>query len=111
MIEDRAFSARAENTQMARYLAALAVAATICLLPAAVQGAESPGIGGKTASTFEWLALPPIPNLDTMPWTNWERANATMKVDILLSPVLDPSGIRLDDLAPRDRDWPQPAMS
>ncbi|MCK1361895.1 hypothetical protein IVB28_24140 [Bradyrhizobium sp. 199] len=110
MIKDRTFSARAENTQMARYLAALGFAAGLALVPCAARGAESPGSGGNAAETLERLTLPPIPYLDAMPWAKWERARSTMKVDTLLSPVLGPSGIRLD-LAPRDRDRPQPAMS
>ncbi|WP_128924300.1 hypothetical protein [Bradyrhizobium guangxiense] len=107
MIKHRTFSARAENT---RYLAALAVAASLSLVPAAGHGAESAGSGANAADTFERLTLPPIPYLDTMPWSNWERTNATMKVDTLLSPVLGPSGIRLD-APPHDQARPQPAMS
>jgi hypothetical protein len=110
MIKHRTFSARAENTQMARHLAALAVAASLSLVPVAAHGAESPDSGANAADTFERLRLPPIPYLDTMPWSNWERANATMKVDTLLSPVLGPSGIRLD-ATPHEHGRPQPAMS
>lgn len=110
MIKHRTFSARAENTQTARHLAALAVAASFSLVPVAGHGAEGPGPGANAADTFERLTLPPIPYLDTMPWSNWERTNATMKVDTLLSPVLGPSGIRLDAI-PHDQARPQPAMS
>lgn len=109
MIKHRTFSARAENMQMARHVAALAVAASLSLVFAAAHGAESPG-SGQAAETVERLTLPPIPYLDTMPWSNWERANATMKVDTLLSPVLGPSGIRLD-ATPQDQGRSQPAMS
>lgn len=110
MIKHRTFSARAENTQMARHLAAAAVAASLSLVPVTGHGAESAGSGANAADTFERLTLPPIPYLDTMPWSNWERTNATMKVDTLLSPVLGPSGIRLD-ATPHDQARPQPAMS
>ncbi|MCK1626544.1 hypothetical protein IVA87_06705 [Bradyrhizobium sp. 147] len=111
MIKDRTFSARAENARtMLRHLAALAVGAGLSLVPFAAYGAESPGSVRNAPDSFEQLALPPILYLDTMPWQNWERANATMKVDTLLSPVLGPSGIRLD-LAPPDRVRTQPAMS
>jgi len=111
MIEDRVVSARAENRQMARCLGALAVAATVSLFPLAGHAAESSSSPAKAADSLERLTLPPIQYLDTMPWANWERPNATIKVDTLLSPVLDPTGIRLDDAAPRHRDSPQAAMS
>lgn len=113
MIKDRTFSARAENTRtMLRRLAALAVGAGLSLVPFAAYGAGSPGLARNAADAFERLALPPIPYLDTMPWQDWERARAssTMKVDTLLSPVLGPSGIRLD-ITPPDRERPKPAMS
>lgn len=113
MIKDRTFSARAETQKMQktmRQLAALALGAGLSLLPFAAYGAENAGSAGTTTDTFERLTLPPIPYLDTMPWRAWERASATMKVDTLLSPVLGPSGIRLD-LTPPDRDQPRPAMS
>ena len=111
MIQDLTFSARAENNQTGRHLAALAVAASLSLVPVAGYGAENPGSGAKPADTFERLTLPPIPYLDTMPWSGWERTtNATIKVDTLLSPVLGPSGIRLD-ATPHDHGRSQPAMS
>ncbi|MCA1363853.1 hypothetical protein I6F14_36335 [Bradyrhizobium sp. IC3069] len=110
MIKDRAFSARGETTRKTlRRLAALAVGAGLSLVPIAAFGAESPGPAAKTADSFERLALPPIPYLDTMPWSSWDRGSPTMKVDTLL-PVLGPSGIRLD-LTPPDRDKPEPATS
>lgn len=113
MIKDRIFSARAENTQMAlRRFAALALGASLSLVPFAAYGAEGSASGGNAAETFERTTLPPIPYLDTMPWLKWERANATMKVDMLLWPLLDPSGIRLDlPRDHRDQQRPQPAMS
>lgn len=111
MIKDRAFSARGETTRKAlRRLAALAVGAGLSLVPFAAFGAESSGPAAKSADTFERLALPPIPHLDTMPWSSWDRGSPTMKVDTLLSPVLGPSGIRLD-VTPPDRDTPEPATS
>lgn len=111
MIKDRMFSTRAEKTRTRlRQLAALAIGAGLSLVPFAAYGSESPGSARNEADTFERLALPPIPYLDTMPWQNWERASATMKVDTLLSPVLGPSGIRLD-VTPPDRERPKPAMS
>lgn len=111
MIKHRTFSARAENTPtMLRHLAALAVGTGLSLVPFAAYGVESFGAGRNAADGFERLALPPIPYLDTMPWSSWERGSPTMKVDTLLSPVLGPSGIRLD-VTPPNRDEPQPAMS
>ena len=111
MIKHRTFSARAENTRnKLRHLAALAVGTGLTLVPFAAYGAESPGTGRGAADGFERLALPPIPYIDTMPWSSWERGSPGIKVDTLLSPVLGPSGIRLD-VTPPDRDQPQPAMS
>ncbi|WP_025034696.1 hypothetical protein [Bradyrhizobium sp. DOA9] len=110
MIKDRAFSARGETTRKTlRRLAALAFGAGLSLMPFAAFGAESAGSAPKTPDTFERLALPPIPYLDTMPWSSWERGGPTMKVDTLL-PILGPSGIRLD-LTPPDRNRPEPATS
>ena len=43
-------------------------------------------------------------------WSSWNRGSPTMKVDMLMSPVLGPSGIRLD-LTPPDRVKPEPATS
>lgn len=111
MIKDRAFSARGETTQKTlRRFAALAVGAGLSLVPFAALRAESPGSAARTADAFERLALPPIPYLETMPWSSWERGGPTMKVDTLLSPILGPSGIRLD-LTPPDRSGPESAMS
>ncbi|MBP0110609.1 hypothetical protein [Bradyrhizobium vignae] len=108
MINDRAFSARGEATQKTlRRFAALAVGAGLSLVPFAAYGAESSSSAAKAADTFERLALPPIPYL---PWSSWQRGSPTMKVDTLLSPVLGPSGIRLD-VTPLDRNCPEPATS
>lgn len=111
MIKDRAFSARGETTQKTlRRLAALAVGAGLPLVPFAAFGAENAGAAAKPADSFEPLALPPIPYLDTMPWSSWGLGSPTMKVDTLLSPTLGPSGIRLD-LTPPDRNRAEPATS
>jgi hypothetical protein len=56
-------------------------------------------------SRFETIALPPIPSLDSIPWLDWKTG---MKVDTLLSPVLDPSGIKLE---PAKRDQENSAVS
>ncbi|MDA9496209.1 hypothetical protein XI05_01325 [Bradyrhizobium sp. CCBAU 11357] len=88
----------------------MAVGAGLSLVPFAAFGAENAGPAAKPADTFERLPLPPIPYLDTMPWSSWDRGSPTMKVDTLLSPVLGPSGIRLD-LTPPDQGRPEPAMS
>jgi len=111
MINDLAFSARAERTRkILRRLAAFAVGAGVSLASFAAFGAESPGLDRNKADAVDRFVLPPVPYGETMPWLNWEPATATMKVDTLLSPVLGPSGIRLD-LTPSDREGLQPAMS
>jgi hypothetical protein len=43
-----------------------------------------------------------------MPWLKWDAGVNTLKVDILLSPILDPSGIKL---MPEDGDSKRPAIS
>jgi hypothetical protein len=111
MINDQAYSARAEKTRKALpWLVALALGGSLAQMPSVAYGNEGPRPTPKPASAFEQISLPPIPYLQTMPWLDWEPGTAITKVDRLLSPVLGPSGIRLDPAAP-DRDRQQPATS
>ncbi|MCK1651479.1 hypothetical protein IVA88_08495 [Bradyrhizobium sp. 149] len=110
MIKDQVFSARAETRKMWRRLAAFALGSSFALLPFAAYGNEGARPAPSAASTFEHMPLPPVPDHQSMPWLDWEPASPTMKVDTLLSPVLGPSGIRIDATQP-DRDRQQPAMS
>jgi hypothetical protein len=110
MITDRTIvSARTEqhSTPRRRTIRGILTASTaaILTLPSlAAWGIESPGSDLKS-NVFETIALPPIPYSDSIPWLNW---NTGVKVDNLLSPIPDPSGINLE---PEERDKEKPAVS
>ena len=89
--------------QIRRILTA-SLAAMLTLPALAAWGSEVQDSKAKPPR-FEPIALPAIPSLDSMPWLDWK---AGMKVDTLLSPVLDPSGIKLK---PDERDKDKPAVS
>jgi hypothetical protein len=114
MISDQTIvSARAEKQNalgrhVVRRILAASMAAVLTLPSLAAWGADSPRGKPKSGKTFETIALPPIPYLDTMPWLRWNAGVNTLKVDTLLSPILDPSGIKL---TPEDRDKERPAIS
>ncbi|MES1150191.1 MAG: hypothetical protein ABUL53_13520 [Bradyrhizobium guangdongense] len=112
MIKDQVtFSARAENSRkILRNLVALTLGSVAALTPYAAFGAETTSPLHTPGGGFEQIALPPIPHLDTMPWLNWPSAPSAMKVDTLLSPVLDPPRLRFDRL-PTHRDGTPPATS
>jgi hypothetical protein len=80
------------------------MAAILTLPSLAAWGMESPGSNLKS-NVSETIALPPNPLLDSVPWLNW---NGGVKVDNLLSPIPDPSGI---ELGPDERDKEKPAVS
>jgi len=112
MIKDHVtFSARAENQRrILRNLLALTLGCVVALAPFAALGAETPSWLRTPSGSFEQIALPPIPHLDTRPWLNWPSAPSAMKVDSLLSPVLDAPRLKFD-LLPTQRDGPPPATS
>jgi hypothetical protein len=111
MVKDHRISARAENTRkLSGHLVALVLGGTLSLAAIAAYGAESLDVSPKAAGTSGGLALAPIPYLDTMQWLTSAPAAGTMKVDILLSPAVTPSGIK-PDLAPLQRDRPLPTIS
>lgn len=112
MIKDHVtFSARAENSRrILRNLVALTIGSVVALTPYAAFGAETTSPLRAPGGGFEQVALPPIPHLDTMPWLNWPLAPSAMKVDTLLSPVLDAPRLRFDVLPP-PRDGTPPATS
>ena len=112
MINDHVtFSARAERPRkVLGHLVALAVGGSLLLASPAALGTEISGADSSPVGALDQIALPPIPYLDTMPWLSWQPAAATIKVDTLLSPVLGPSGVKLD-LPPPHHDGPYPAMS
>jgi hypothetical protein len=110
MITDRIMvSARAEKHHLPRRRVALgiltaSVAAILTLPSLAAWGMQNPGSRLKS-NVFESIALPSNPSLDSVPWLNW---NAGVKIDTLLWPILNPSGIKL---GPEERDKEQPAVS
>jgi hypothetical protein len=80
------------------------MAAILTLPSLAAWGMESPDSKLKS-NVFESIALAPNPSLDFVPWLNW---NAGVKIDTLVWPILNPSGIKLD---PDERDKEKPAVS
>lgn len=114
MISDQSIvSARAEKQEalgrrVFRGILTASMAAVLTLPSLAAWGLDGPRKTPKSGNTFETIALPPIPYLDTMPWLKWGAGVNTLKVDILLSPILDPSGIKL---TPEGRDKERPAIS
>lgn len=114
MISDQTIvSARAEKRKKAvgqrvvRRILTASMAAVLTLPSLAAWGLDGPRTKPETGN-FETIALPPIPYLDSMPWLKWGAGVNTLKVDILLSPILDPSGIKL---TPEGRDRERPAIS
>src|SRR5579859_8084785 len=107
MISDQTIvSARAEKQKALgrrafRGILTASMAAVLTLPSLAAWGMDGPRSKPKSENAFEAIALPPIPYLDSMPWLKWGAGVNTLKVDILLSPILDPSGIKL---MPEDRD-------
>jgi hypothetical protein len=89
---------------MVRGILTASMAAILTLPSLAAWGTESPGSNPKS-NVFGTIALPPNPLLDFVPWLNW---NAGVKVDNLLAPIPDPSGIKL---GPNERDKEKPAVS
>jgi hypothetical protein len=109
MIADRTIvSARAENHRglaLRRVRTILAALAAVMTLPSLAASGMEVQSSKARPNRFETIALPPIPSLDSVRWLNW---NSGMKVDTLLSPILDPSGIKLD---PDERGQEKPAVS
>ncbi|MBN8991183.1 MAG: hypothetical protein J0H42_23295 [Rhizobiales bacterium] len=114
MISDQTIiSARAEKQnalgrRMVRRILTASMAAILTLPSLSAWGLDGPRTKPETGNAFETIALPPIPYLESMPWLRWGTGVDTLKVDILLSPILDPSGIKL---TPVDRDKERPAIS
>ena len=115
MIRDQTIvSARAENRKqafgqrVARGILTASMAAVVTLPSLAAWGMEGPRSKQEAGNPIETIALPPIPYLDSMPWLKLGAGVNVLKVDILLSPTLDPSGIKL---TPEDRDKERAAIS
>ena len=95
---------RAPRRVVVRGILTASIAAIMTLPSLAAWGMDGPRNKPKS-SVFQTIALPPIPHSDSMPWLNW---NTCVKVDTLLSPTLDRSGIKL---GPDERDKEKPAIS
>ena len=110
MIRDQTIvSARAEKRKEAvgqrvvRRILTASMAAVLTLPSLAAWGLDGPRTKPETGNVFETIALPPIPHLDTMPWLKLDAGVNTLKVDTLLSPILDPSGIKLTPEGDKER--------
>ena len=66
----------------------------------AAWGIESPQGKGSPATSGDSIRLPPIPQLDSMPWIEWNAIAPTLKTDILIEPSARPSRTLQ---APQDR--------
>ena len=99
---------KAVGQRVVRGILTTSIAAVLTLPSLAAWGLDGPRKTPKSVNVFETIALPPIPYLDSMPWLKWNASVNTLKVDTLLSPILDPSGIKLD---PEERDREKPAIS
>jgi len=114
MISDQSIvSARAEKQNalgrpVVRKILTTSMAAILTLPSLAAWGLDGPRETPKSKNAFETITLPPIPYLDSMPWLKWGAGLNTLKVDMLLSPILNPSGIKL---MPEDGDKVRPAIS
>jgi len=94
--------------RMVRGILTASMTAVLTLPSLSAWGLDSPRKTPKSVNVFETIALPPIPYLDSMPWLRWNAGVNTLKVDTLLSPILDPSGIKLD---PENSDREKAAIS
>ncbi len=100
-------SARAENHKArhrVRRILTASLAAVLTLPSLAAWGMELQSSKARQ-DRFQTVALPPIPSLNSVPWLDWKTG---MKVDTLIAPILDPSGIKLE---PAERDKEKSAVS
>jgi len=108
IVSARAEKQRALGKRVFRGILTASMAGVLTLPSLAAWGLDGPRETPKSPNAFETIALPPIPYLDTMPWLKWNDGVNTLKVDTLLSPILDPSGIKL---MPEDRDREKSTIS
>jgi hypothetical protein len=104
MVSPRAGNRRGLARCGVRRTVTASLAAVLTLPSLATWGMEVQN-GKAEPSRFETITLPPIPSLESVPWLDWKTG---MKVDTLLSPLLDPSGIKLE---PAERDQVNSAVS
>jgi hypothetical protein len=114
MITDRTIvSAAAEHAstlgrRIVRGILTASMAAALTIPSLAAWGLDGPRSKPQSENAFETIALPPIPYLESMPWLNLGAGQNSLKVDTLLSPTLDPKGVKL---MPEDLDKGRPAVS
>ena len=108
MITDRIIVSSTLGDRVVRRILTASMAAALTFPSLAAWGLDGPRSKLQSGNAFERIALPPIPYLESMPWLNWGSSQNTLKVDILLSPTLDPSGIKL---MPEYLDKGKPAVS
>ena len=113
MITDRTIDlARAENQKalarrIGRGILSISIAAALTLSSQAAWTMDSLRKTPAPVNQFE-IALPTVPYIDTMPWLEWRAGASSLKIDTLLVPTFDKSGIRL---APAHGDEVGPATS
>ena len=108
MITDRTIVSSTLGRRVVRGILTTSMAAALTFPSLAAWGLDGPRSKPQSGNAFETIVLPPIPYLKSMPWLDWGAGQNTLKVDILLSPTLDPSGVKL---MPEDRDKGRPAVS
>jgi hypothetical protein len=87
MITDRTIvSARAEKERaprgcVVRRISAATIAISLTLPSLSAWGLEAQRKTPTFGNTFESIALPPIPQLDSMPWLKWNADRKALKVD------------------------------
>jgi hypothetical protein len=85
-------SARAEKSGRRTRIIAGALTLAAMLLPVAASGMDSTSrLDVDRAGNM--LRLPPVPYLDSMRWMNWKPGAPAFKVDTLLLPDRDQSGL------------------
>jgi hypothetical protein len=74
-----------------RFLLTSLLTSTLTLPSLAAWGIESPQGKSSPAIFRDTIKLPPIPQLDSMPWIEWNTVAPTLKTDILIEPSARPS--------------------
>jgi hypothetical protein len=90
-------SARAERPtehmprRMMRLLLTSLLTSALTLPSLAARGIESLQDKSSPAIFRDTIKLPPIPQLDSVPWIEWNTVAPTLKTDILIEPSARPS--------------------
>jgi hypothetical protein len=86
--------------RMMRLLLTSLLTSALTLPPLAAWGIESPQGKSSPAVFRDKIKLPPIPQLDSVPWIEWNTVAPALKTDILTEPSARPSR---SFQAPQDR--------